>query len=321
MKKKPLLFKVLLAFICVCAFNVLLTAQNAKVKVAVMDFKTIGDKASLGEGAAEILRTTLIETGKYTIIERSMLKQILEEQKLSSSGIVDSKEAVNIGKILGAKLIAVGSIVKLGETYTLNIRFVNGETGEVVQGKKLTAKSKEEIPGLCVQMVKLLSGGAPPKLEKKKETETKIEIEIEKPQKQTVLQKNLKPTYSEWSIGFLYPGAALKRIVNKHAWEIKVQSGSDIFVAGPRYYRYLTNSGIKIFWGLEADYIGFKGDESEGSGFAGGAFAGGEIPIAQNIGLSMDIGPMYINLSESDYSQSVSGLEYILNMAIYWHFK
>ncbi len=277
-----------------------------------MDFKTIGDNASLGEGAAEILRTTLIETGNYTIIERSMLKQILAEQKLSSSGIVDSKEAVNIGKILGAKLIAVGSIVKLGRSYTLNIRFVNGETGEVVRGKKLTAKSKEEIPNLCIQMVKLLSSKTLPKLKEEK---------TEKPLKQTFRPEKLKSSDREWAIGFLYPGAALKRIINKHAWEIRVQSGSGIFAAGPRYYRYLANSEIKLFWGLEADYISFKGNESDGSGFAFGGFAGGEISLAPNIKLSMDVGPMYISLSESDYSQSVSGLEYILNMGIYWHFK
>ncbi len=310
--KKNLSLIILLTFAFICLPSAL-TAQAGKIKIAVMDFKTIGDNASLGQGAAEILRTTLIETGNYTIVERSMLNQILKEQKLISSGIVDSKEAVNIGKILGAKLIAVGSIVKLGETYTLNIRFVNGETGEVVQGKKLTAKSKEEIPGLCAQMVKLLSGDISKKIEKKKN-------KPQKTQNQIIRQKK-EPIYKQWAIGLLYPGAALKHIINKHAWEIRVQSGSGIFAVGPRYYRYLANSEIKLFWGLEADYISFKGDESAGSGFAFGGFTGGEIPLTPNIKLSMDIGPMYISLSENDYSQSVSGLEYFLNMGIYWHFK
>ncbi|MCK5358217.1 MAG: hypothetical protein KAJ48_07460, partial [Elusimicrobiales bacterium] len=226
MRRRFLSFNLLLAFVFIGYSNIAI-AQDVKIKIAVMDFKTIGDKASLGQGAAEILRTTLIETGNYTIVERSMLNQILAEQKLSLSGIVNSKDAINIGKILGAKLIAVGSIVKLGRTYTLNIRFVSVETGEVVQGKKLTAKSKEEIPGLCVNIVKLLSRGAPPKLKRKKA------------RKQTVRQKKLKPIYKEWAIGFLYPGAAVKRIINKHAWEIRGQSGSGVFAAGPRYYRYL----------------------------------------------------------------------------------
>ena len=132
-------------------------ASKVRQKVAVMDFKTVGDSTDLGEGAAEILRTTLMETGKYTVVERSMLKAALEEQKLSLSGVVDQTTAVGIGRILGAQLVAVGSVVKMGESYTLNIRFVDVATGEVVSGKKLTAQSREEVPGLCGQIIKMLS--------------------------------------------------------------------------------------------------------------------------------------------------------------------
>ena len=41
-------------------------AAAARQKIAVLDFKTVGDSTNLGEGAAEILRTTLMETGNYT---------------------------------------------------------------------------------------------------------------------------------------------------------------------------------------------------------------------------------------------------------------
>ncbi len=283
-------------------------------KIAVMDFKTIGDNSNLGEGAAEILRTTLAGTGEYTIVERGMLKQVLKEQKLGQSGILDPKTAVGIGKVLGAKFVAVGSVVKFGKSYTLNVRFVNVETGEVLEGKRLTAGSKEEIPGLCLQMVKLLSGDTKSKFKKKKAA-------IKKPRKQVILRNNFGPVNKEWSFGILYPGVALKREINNHAWELKVQPGSGIFVGGARYYRYLKKTSIKIFWGFETDYISFKGEESKGAGFAFGGFAGGEIPITRNIGLSADIGPMHINLSDSDYSQTAGGLEYILNMTVYWHFK
>ena len=288
-------------------------AQDGKIKVAVLDFKTIGDNSNLGEGAAEIMRTALAGTGKYSVVERGMLKQILEEQKLGQSGVVDQKTAVGIGKVLGAKFVAVGSVVKFGEKYTLNIRFVNVETGEVLEGKQLTANNQEQIPDLCLEMVKFFSGGVKSEIKNKKP-------EIKTIQKQNIVNIQNRQFNTEWALGILYPGVALKRIRNKHAWEIRVQSGSGIFAAGPRYYRYLKNSEIKLFWGLEADYINFKGNESEGVGFAFGGFTGGEIPLTPNIKLNMDIGPMYISLSENDYSQSVSGLEYFLNMGIYWHF-
>jgi len=294
--KHILFLKTLLFFTLISGVVGLLAAEVVKTQVAVLSFETVGDDAKLGEGAAEILRTSLAETGQYTIVERGMLKQVLEEQKLNLSGAVDQKEATGIGKLLGAQLVAVGSVVKFGESYTLNIRFVNVDTGEVVFGKKLTASNKEEIPALCGQMVQLLSSG-----------------------KTSPIKKRSVP--GEWAVGLVYPGGAVKYLTSKHAWELKAQSGSGILAAGPRYYRYLLNSNLRLFWGLEGDFISFKGEESKGLGFAAGGFAGGEILLGKNLGLSMDFGPMFISLNEDDYSQSESGIEYVINMALYWHFR
>lgn len=220
-----------IAFLSLILFTVNPLSAADKLKVAVLDFRTVGDSASLGEGAAEILRTTLMETGQYTIIERGMLKQVLEEQKLSLSGAVNPQDAATVGKILGAKLVAVGSVVKLGESYTLNIRFVDVETGEVISGRKLTASSQEEIPALCGQMVKLLSRG-------KASTIKKAPV-ITPPQEKPV--KSYTPsTPGKWAIGLIYPGGSIKYLAGNHAWELKAQSGSGILAAGPRYYRYPT---------------------------------------------------------------------------------
>lgn len=131
------------------------------------------------------------------------------------------------------------------------------------------------------------------------------------------------PSAGNWALGGIYPGASLKYITRgKSAWELRAQSGSDILAIGPRYYRYITQSANpRLFLGIEADYITFNGKESKGSGFAGGAFVGGEIFLTKQIGLLMDFGPMYINLAENTYSQSDSGVDFVVNMGIYWHFR
>ncbi len=307
-------FKILLT-VASCFFYLrgpgLLLAAGSRQKIAVMDFKTVGDSTDLGEGAAEILRTTLMETGKYTVVERSMLNQVLKEQKLGLSGVMDQNTVVGVGKILRAKLVAVGSVVKMGESYTLNIRFIDAETGEVVAGKKITAQSREKIPGLCGQMVKMLS-----------KMEVPQEVEEEQPQPQPIV-KSPPAAAGNWALGGLYPGASLKYITGgKSAWELRVQAGSGLLALGPRYYRYLTrDANPRLFLGIEADYITFKGEVSKGTGFAAGAFVGGEIFLTKQIGLLMDIGPMFINLKENDYSQSDSGMDYMVNMGIYWHFR
>lgn len=131
------------------------------------------------------------------------------------------------------------------------------------------------------------------------------------------------PVVGNWALGGFYPGASVKYVTGgKSAWELRAQTGSGVFAVGPRYYRYFAQaSNPRLFFGIEADYITFKGNESKGTGFAGGAFVGGEIILTKQIGLLMDFGPMFINLKDNDSSQSESGIEYVVNMALYWHFR
>lgn len=314
-------------YVFLAVFHLLLlgvsaNAAEGKLKLAVLDFKTVGGSRELGNGAAEILRTTLYETGRYIVVERDMLNEVLKEQKLGASGAVNQATAVGIGKLLGAQVVAVGSVVKLGETYTLNIRFVNVGTGEVLAGKKLTAKSSDDIPKLCSQMVKVFSKREPlPQLEQELEP-------VPLPNPIVLIEKNpavIKPTAAPetWALGGIYPGVSIKRFTSgRSAWELRGQSGFGILAVGPRYYGYFSATAApRLYWGLEADYISFKGEQSKGAGYAGGGFVGGEVMLGDKLGLAMDFGPMYISLADKEYSQSASNLEYVLNMAIYWHFR
>ena len=50
-------------------------------------------------------------------------------------------------------------------------------------------------------------------------------------------------------------------------------------------------------------------------------FAGGDIYLTRQISLAMDFGPMYIGLKDGKSGLSVGGIDYVLNMGVYWHFK
>lgn len=151
--------------------------------------------------------------------------------------------------------------------------------------------------------------------------ENKLAQEEEQPRAQE--SESRDSGSGNWALGGLYSGGALKYVTGgKSAWELRAQSGSGILALGSRYYRYFTrDANPRLFYGIEGDYITFKGEESKGAGFAGGAFLGGEIFLTKQLGLLADVGPMYINLADSDYSQSAGNMEYVLNMALYWHFR
>lgn len=130
------------------------------------------------------------------------------------------------------------------------------------------------------------------------------------------------PAAGRWSLGVVNHGGAVNyQASRKVALEAKALFSSGVYIAGPRLYYYFNpGSRLSLFCGAEGDYIGFKGKVSRGSGFAGGAFVGGSVGMGSRFGLAMDFGPMYIGLKDKSSSLGVGGIDYVLNMGIYWHF-
>jgi hypothetical protein len=125
----------------------------------------------------------------------------------------------------------------------------------------------------------------------------------------------------DFGIGLNYPGLGVRYLVSDNtAIEAKVQTEPDILVAGLRLYRNFSSRPYgRLFWGLEGDYVSFKGDVSEGTGFAGEIFFGGEYFVAKRLSLQMDLGPAYIALTDGDTSLSVNGVEMVINFGINYY--
>ena len=134
-------------------------AQRKKVeRVAVLTFKSIGAPKEMGEDVAEILRTELVDVGGFELVERGQIEALLKEQKLQLQDVIDEKTAVKIGRLSGAKLVVIGSIVKLGTTFTLNSRFIDVQTGITRIGKNIRGNSVNEISNMCRQLAYVIAG-------------------------------------------------------------------------------------------------------------------------------------------------------------------
>ena len=107
------------------------TAKN-KTTIAVVEFADLeGHVTNFGRFMAEELITRLHETEKFKVIERQLLNQVIKEQKLTLSGIVDPASAKQLGRVLGVDAIVSGSITDLGKTLRVNARLISTETGEI----------------------------------------------------------------------------------------------------------------------------------------------------------------------------------------------
>lgn len=86
--------------------------------VAVLDLKNLSqfDDPRIGRGVANMLITALVNTGRFTVVERNeeALKKIFEEQKLGLTGAVTAQTAAKVGKMLGARLAVIGEVSEFG---------------------------------------------------------------------------------------------------------------------------------------------------------------------------------------------------------------
>jgi curli biogenesis system outer membrane secretion channel CsgG len=69
----------------------------------------------LGEGMSDMLVTALVDTGRFTVLERKALQDILGEQKLAEEGRVSTQTAAQAGKLLGAQILIRGSITEFDQ--------------------------------------------------------------------------------------------------------------------------------------------------------------------------------------------------------------
>jgi len=79
------------------------------------------------------LRHELVQTGRFRVMERERMQDILKEQGFQQSGCFATECVIQVGQLIGVQRMVAGSVGKIEDIYTLNIRLINVETGEVVR--------------------------------------------------------------------------------------------------------------------------------------------------------------------------------------------
>lgn len=126
-----------------CAPNVIVKQwpePGKRPRVAVLPFKAHPDSPASGELAYEAFSTNILEVKDYDVVDRGALEQVLKEQKLGMTGVIDQAQAVEIGKLLGADGVILGAVTEYGTRHllmfppakiSLTARLVNTRSGVV----------------------------------------------------------------------------------------------------------------------------------------------------------------------------------------------
>jgi len=108
--------------------------------VALIDFASINIRETDVDALTQRLNGELIKMGEFTVLERSLIQQVIEEQKFQYSGNVDIQTVSDIGSMTGADYVIVGTISKIGGKYfSVDCRMIEVETSSSVRSASYDA--------------------------------------------------------------------------------------------------------------------------------------------------------------------------------------
>jgi hypothetical protein len=148
---------------CLCLFALLLFfmpfhANSAeKLRIVVMNLKADGVADRTARTVSNMLRTELINLGKFTIVERAQMDAILKEQGLQQTGCTDQECAVEIGKLMSARKILVGEVSNIGKTIVATVRIVDVEKGVSEYAATQKAETEDAIDSLVTRISRQLA--------------------------------------------------------------------------------------------------------------------------------------------------------------------
>lgn len=136
---KSLLFFLLLAAIPAFA------RETSPLTVAVLPFESSDEQLSAKAAeAASLLATQLSTKPELWLLERADIEKILAEQTMKLSGLTDPASAVQVGKLLGAKVLVTGRLIRSGAGAILVAKVMSTETSRVF-GEISTANAPDAL--------------------------------------------------------------------------------------------------------------------------------------------------------------------------------
>jgi curli biogenesis system outer membrane secretion channel CsgG len=145
--------------------------SGERYTIAVLDLsnQTEFDDPRIGRGISNMLVTALVNSDRFTVVERNpeVIRNLLEEQSLGLSGVVDPMTAARVGRILGARGVVIGEVSEFGirktgayvglggkKTITTRVvidaRMVDVETGRILMAAPGIGQSSTQTSGVAL---------------------------------------------------------------------------------------------------------------------------------------------------------------------------
>lgn len=142
-------------------------SQAGLQTVAVADFTDLqGNITELGRFLAEQVSVALAGSGRaIMVVDRTHIRTLLREHKLSETGLIDPATAKELGKMTGVEALITGTLTPFGDTVEITMKVLHTETARIIDASSQSlAKTKtfEELLERGIQTGPISSSGNTP---------------------------------------------------------------------------------------------------------------------------------------------------------------
>jgi len=142
--------------------------DGPQARIAVGDFevKASGASSEIGDGLREMLLTELFQSGRFIVLERQAIADVMLEQDLGASGRVKEATAAPTGKLEGAEILVYGAVsefeaeasggglrlgipgvpIKLGKKkahLAIDLRAIDTATGRILMATRVAGEASK----------------------------------------------------------------------------------------------------------------------------------------------------------------------------------
>ena len=114
-----------------------------RLSLSVLPFEQNGVVSESSVSFQDRLIDSLVNQNRFRVVERAKLDVILQEQKLSSTELIDKNTALRLGKLVAAQSIVTGSIIETGTGTEIVARLVDTETSEILASEDVYDEVKD----------------------------------------------------------------------------------------------------------------------------------------------------------------------------------
>ena len=108
-------------------------------RIAITNFKVYGDDPinNIEHVVSNALTTAFVKSKSFKVIERELLSEVLDEQNLIMSGVINEEDVTKIGKLYDVVAIVAGSIYSIEERIEINARIIEVSGASVIAAESI----------------------------------------------------------------------------------------------------------------------------------------------------------------------------------------